>query len=122
MAQILNYSYSKFNPFINSYQNKNSSYFFNSTNNFQKIQSNNIYSNFSSFNDNEENVNPNINYYNFKKDSNIPLSYLENKEKKYKSKSIESDLDMMKIQLRCDLIGQKINQMQNQLEDYHKST
>ena len=86
MAQILNYSYSKFNPFINSYQNKNSSYFFNSTNNFQKIQSNNIYSNFSSFNDNEENVNPNINYYNFKKDSNIPLSYLENKEKKYKRK------------------------------------
>ena len=122
MAQILNYSYSKFNPYMNSYQNKNSSYFVNSTNNFQKIHSNNIYSNFSSFNSNEENIKQNINYYDFKNNLNIPLSYLEKKEKKYKSKSIEQDFDMMKIHLRCDLIGQKINQMQNQLEDYHKST
>ena len=121
MAQILNYSYSKFRPYLNSYQNKNSSNFINSTNNFDKIQSNNIYSNYSLFNDNEENINPNINHYDFKNDSNIPLSYYEKKEKKHKSKSIEQDFDMMKIQLRCDLIGQKINQMQNQLEDYHKS-
>ena len=122
MSQILNYSYSQFSPHINSYKNKNSSYFVNSSNNFHKITSNKIYDNFSSFKDNEENIEPNINYYDFRNDLNVPLSYIEKKEKKNKSKSIEQDLDMMKIQLRCDLIGQKINLMQNQIQDYHRAS
>ena len=121
MAQFLNYSYSKFNPYINSYHNKNNSYFVSSMNNFRKVPSNNIYLNNSLFHEDIENIEPNINYYDFRNDINMPLSYLQKKEKKYKSKSTEQDLDMMKIQLRCDLIGQKINLMQNQIKDFHDS-
>ena len=121
MAQFLNYSYSKFNPYINSYHNKYNSYFVSSMNNFRKVPSNNIYLNNSLFQEDIENIEPNINYYDFRNDINMPLSYLQKKEKKYKSKSTEQDLDMMKIQLRCDLIGQKINLMQNQIKDFHDS-
>ena len=121
MAQFLNYSYSKFNPYINSYHNKYNSYFVSSMNNFRKVPSNNIHLNNSLFHEDIENIEPNINYYDFRNDINMPLSYLQKNEKKYKSKSTEQDLDMMKIQLRCDLIGQKINLMQNQIKDFHDS-
>ena len=40
----------------------------------------------------------------------------------YRSRSIDPDLDMMKIQLRCDLITQKIYQIQDQVQSLHESS
>ena len=39
-----------------------------------------------------------------------------------KSSSIEKDLDIMKIQMSCDLITYKINQIKNKVEDLHESS
>ena len=48
--------------------------------------------------------------------------YRNNKINKYNNNNIEKDLDIMKIQLRCDLITQKINQIQNQVQNLHESS
>ena len=39
-----------------------------------------------------------------------------------KSSSIEKDLDIMKIQMSCDLITYKINQIKNKVQDLHESS
>ncbi len=39
-----------------------------------------------------------------------------------KSSSIEKDLDIMKIQMSCDLIKYKINQIKNKVQDLHESS
>ena len=119
MSRFSNYSFSGIAPNLNFYQESYNSDFIHQNTKINKISSNNNYSNYSLFNNDIE---PNIDYYNLKNDSIKPLSYNYNKEKKYLSKSSEPDLDMMKIELRCDLIGQKINQIQNQVENFHEST
>jgi hypothetical protein len=119
MSRFSNYSFSGIAPNLNFYQESYNSDFIHQNTKINKISSNNNYSNSSLFNNDIE---PNIDYYNLKNDSINPLSYNYNKEKKYLSKSSEPDLDMMKIELRCDLIGQKINQIQSQIENFHEST
>ena len=109
MSRFSNYSFSGIAPNLNFYQESYNSDFIHQNTKINKISSNNNYSNYSLF---SNDIEPNIN----------PLSYNYNKEKKYLSKSSEPDLDMMKIELRCDLIGQKINQIQNQVENFHEST
>lgn len=39
-----------------------------------------------------------------------------------KSSSIEKELDMMKLQISCDLINYKINQIKNQVQNLHESS
>ena len=134
MAQISNYFYSNINPYLNSLQEK---YEFNNIHPYVKnkrFSSNNIFSNYSLFdnkknelqnintNNNYNDNNTNINYYDFGPYMNMPLSYELKKEKNYMNKSSEQDLNMMKLQLRCDLIGQKINQIQNQVQNFRESS
>ena len=128
MSHISNYLHSNLNTYLSTFHKKYDlihPYVKN-----KKNSSNNIYSNYSLFSNNYQNINhvnnydnenPNINYYDFGKNMNIPLSYGYKKEKKYMSKSSEQDLDILKLQLRCDLIGQKINQIQNQVQNFHES-
>ena len=133
MAQISNYLYSNINPYFNTFQQK---YEFINIHPYVKnkrFSSNNIFSNYSLFDNktNESNLinknndyndnNTNINYYDFGPYMNIPLSYNSPKQKNYMNKSSEQDLNMMKLQLRCDLIGQKINQIQNQVQNFRES-
>ena len=48
---------------------------------------------------------------------------LFNKKIEYNSSSsIEKDLDMIKIQMSCDLITHKINQIQNRVQEMHDSS
>jgi len=134
MAQISNYLYSNINPYLNSLQEK---YELNNIHPYVKnkrFSSNNIFSNYSIFdnktnelqnintNNNYNDNNTNINYYDFGPYMDMPLSYELKKEKKYMNKSSEQDLNMMKLQLRCDLIGQKINQIQNQVQNFRESS
>ena len=134
MAQISNYLYSNINPYLNSLQEK---YELNNIHSYVKnkrFSSNNIFSNYSLFgnktnelqnintNNNYNDNNTNINYYDFGPYMDMPLSYELKKEKKYMNKSSEQDLNMMKLQLRCDLIGQKINQIQNQVQNFRESS
>ena len=134
MAQISNYLYSNINPYLNSLKEK---YELNNIHPYVKnkrFSSNNIFSNYSLFdnktnelqnintNNNYNDNNTNINYYDFGPYMNMPLSYELKKEKNYMNKSSEQDLNMMKLQLRCDLIGQKINQIQNQVQNFRESS
>ena len=134
MAQISNYLYSNINPYLNSLQEK---YELNNIHPYVKnkrFSSNNIFSNYSIFdnktnelqnintNNNYNDNNTNINYYDFGPYMDMPLSYGLKKEKNYMNKSSEQDLNMMKLQLRCDLIGQKINQIQNQVQNFRESS
>ena len=48
-------------------------------------------------------------------------NHIRQNNPKFENKNITQDLDMMKIQLRCDLITQKINQIQNQVQTLHES-
>ena len=48
-------------------------------------------------------------------------NHVRQNNSKFDNKNITQDLDMMKIQLRCDLITQKINQIQNQVQTLHES-
>ena len=48
-------------------------------------------------------------------------NHIRQNNSKFENKNITQDLDMMKIQLRCDLITQKINQIQNQVQTLHES-
>ena len=127
MSQIPNYLAQNIEPNLNLFSKRNN---FDITHPYvksKKIPSNNIYWNYSLFNS-EMNKNQNIhqnyshyqnncnnNNYNFFNNNNSSL-YEYKKEKKYMSKSHEPELEMMKLQLRCDLIGQKINQIQNQVQ------
>ena len=134
MAQISNYLYSNINPYLNSLQEK---YELNNIHPYVKnkrFSSNNIFSNYSIFdnktnelqnintNNNYNDNNTNINYYDFGPYMDMPLSYGLKKGKNYMNKSSEQDLNMMKLQLRCDLIGQKINQIQNQVQNFRESS
>ena len=119
MAQIPKYLYSNLNRGPSYLWNYNPSYIDRSKNN-NELPLRNIYSNYPLFNN--EIQNENINYYDFSNNLNTPLSYLQKREKPYKSKSSEQDLDMMKLQFRCDLIGQKISQIQNQVQNFQEST
>ena len=121
MAQISNYSYSNLN-LIPSYHGKYHSSYINRYKNNNEFPHRNIYSNYQIFNNEIQNEDKNINYYDFENNLNIPLSYLQKTENPYKSKSTEQDLDMMKLQFRCDLIGQKISQIQNQVQNFQEST
>ena len=122
MAQISNYSYSNLNLVPSYHGRYHSSYIDKSKNNNNEFPLRNIYSNNQIFNNEIQNENKNINYYDFENNLNIPLSYLQKRENPYKSKSSEQDLDMMKLQFRCDLIGQKISQIQNQVQNFQEST
>ena len=48
-------------------------------------------------------------------------NHVRHNNSKFENKNVAQDLDMMKIQLRCDLITQKINQIQNQVQTLHES-
>ena len=105
MSHISNYLHSNLNTYLSTFHKKYDlihPYVKN-----KKNSSNNIYSNYSLFSNNYQNINhvnnydnenPNINYYDFGKNMNIPLSYGYKKEKKYTSKSSEQDLDILKLQ------------------------
>ena len=124
MSEILNYLTSNENPHLNLFQKRNDFEIIHPYINSKKISPNNIYYNHSLFNsemntnqnNNYCNNNHNNNFYNFNENIIRPSSYDYKKEKKYMNKSHEPDLEMMKLQLRCDLIGQKINQIQNQVQ------
>ena len=64
---------------------------------------------------NSHNPYRNIFKYDFLKQKNKFINY-------DKSSSVEKDLDMMKIQMSCDLITHKINQIKNKVQDLHESS
>ena len=62
-----------------------------------------------------------IKEYNYKKN----IIGVKNKYKKGKisiNNSIEKDLDMMKLQMSCDLVTHKINQIKNKVQDLHENS
>ena len=129
MAQISNYLYSNIKPYLTSFKKIYESENIHPYTKSKRISSSSIYSNYSLFtnemgNKNLKSIfnnnNAYINYYDFGSNLNKPLSYEFKREKKYMSKSTEQDLDMMKLQLRCDLIGQKINQIQSQVQNFRE--
>ena len=129
MAHFSNYIISNTKPYLNLLQRKYDLDLIHPYVKNRKVYSNNIHSNYSLFNNdfqksnqtNNYNNNGHINYNDLGSFMNVPLSYENNKEKKYTSKSSEQDIDVMKLQLRCDLIGQKINQIKNQIQNFDKS-
>ena len=95
----------------------------------KKIALNSLYSNFSLFNNNLNNLNDKK----YPENNNEILSnhylnrdfYVKNANKllgQYNNQKMEKDIDMMRMQLRCDLIAQKINQIQDQVQSLHDSS
>ena len=94
----------------------------------KKMKPNTLYSNFSLFNKNLYNVNDkkyNVNNNIILPNDSLNRDFYKNNNKttlcQYNNKNLEYDLDMMKMQLRCDLITQKIYQIQDQVQNLHES-
>ena len=94
----------------------------------KKMKPNTLYSNFSLFNNNLYNVNDekyNVNNNIILPNDSLNINFYKNNSKtmlcQYNNKNLEYDLDMMKMQLRCDLITQKIYQIQDQVQNLHES-
>ena len=94
--------------------------------NKRKTSPNNLYSKYYIFNkDFKNNIKQNTNLYNYY--NNLTNNIISNKDLYPKkiiryNRSIDQDLDMMKMQLRCDLITQKIYQIQDQVQNLHESS
>ena len=125
MNFISKYNYSDLYQNINSYQENyiseyNDEFINDKKNPFNINSKNSLFNQINQNIDTNDNYNYNFNDYNFYKEMNKPLS--NRKEKKYISKSSESDLNMMKIQLRCDIISQRINQIKNQVQTFNEES
>ncbi len=83
-----------------------------------KICSNTLYTNYSLFNNDYY---FNNNYIEGAKRINN-IQDFNNINNKHSNKSLEQDLDMIKIQLRCDLISQKIYQIQDHVKHLRDSS
>ena len=68
------------------------------------------------------NKNNNLVINNYKTKSNYNLKIGNNKRKKYINKTIEKDLEMMKLQMSCDLISHKINQIKDKVQNLHQAS
>ena len=95
----------------------------------KKIGSTNLYMKYPMFNNDNKSIKKNNyldNSNNLKANNFINSDIKSENSKKIGindyNKSIDKDLDMMKIQLRCDLITQKIYQIQDQVQSLHESS
>ena len=106
-------------------------------NHFEQIP---IYSDYSTFDSNNKifnyinnSISKKIPHKNFHNNDSNPQSFNKKYKNKYlngqqflnnynNSSSIEKDLDMMKIQMSCNLIKYKINQIKNKVQDLHESS
>ena len=68
------------------------------------------------------NKNNNLVINNYKTKSNYNLKIGYNKRKKYINKTIEKDLEMMKLQMSCDLISHKIKQIKDKVQNLHQAS
>ena len=106
-------------------------------NQFEQIPISSDYSTFDSnnkiFNYISNSTSKKIPHKNFHNNDSNPQSFNKKYKNKYlngqqflnnynNSSSIEKDLDMMKIQMSCDLIKYKINQIKNKVQDLHESS